>query len=315
MDMFNNIIIGRYDDNGNEVGQINVPCVQGHRSEILKSIENREKTRVVPMISIYTTNQSRDTSRATDTNIGVLKQGSTYNDLLTSPIPYNIKYNMDIIAMYQSDIDQILNNFIVYFNPSAYIVVPHPFGGDPLKVQVIWSGSTQMSYNNNYKSGEPYKIVASTSFAVRTWLFPGNTANSSQYDNTGPKIKHINSALETGSFGSYTKAINIDDFTNNTYTIPDTEHKRGSELIVTTSVYDPDTDDYINNTSIDYTVSSTGITINTPFTGIISIKPKADNLEGIFNVPNYMTFADYHNSVYNGIITGDTASPLSIDTQ
>jgi len=60
MDAFNDITITRVDRETNETLNIRVGCVNGTRSRIMKSLENRDRTIELPIIAISMKNFSRD---------------------------------------------------------------------------------------------------------------------------------------------------------------------------------------------------------------------------------------------------------------
>ena len=192
VDMFNNIVIGRYNAMWELQKTINVPCVQGNRSTAIKSLENINKTTQMPMISMHQIGSVRDPSKAADSQRIVAGRSEGHRNILDrAPVPMNIAFQMDIMARYQSDIDQILNNFVVFFNPSAYIVIPHPLEDAFLKLKVEWNGTITNDYSATTQV-VPYSVAATTHFSVSAWMFPGNSSNKGGYDK-GIRIEHINS--------------------------------------------------------------------------------------------------------------------------
>lgn len=175
LDVFDNIIIGRYDNRGTEVERIAVPCVYAGRSRILKSLENRDKTVKLPIMSISMSGVSRDAQRAMSLHDGLTYQNSsTYNYLKNTPVPINITYQMDIYTRYQDDMDQIISNFGVFFNPDIYVVIPDPVNtGKNLKCQIVWDGNIPIQFPEEISKNEPERITAATTFTFKTWLFPG----------------------------------------------------------------------------------------------------------------------------------------------
>lgn len=141
----------------------------------------------VPVVSISISNLSRDESRVFNKINGYyMPAGSNDNATQSrsvhynSPVPVNITVNMSIMTKYQSDMDQILSNFIPYNNP--YIILswkvpdtlsingftlPHE-----IRSEVLWSGSVNLAYPTDIAATEKYKIIGDTSFTIKGWLFP-----------------------------------------------------------------------------------------------------------------------------------------------
>jgi hypothetical protein len=189
LDVFNNIEIDRKVNNTIQKSFL-VPCVYGNRSRVLKSMENRDKTVELPLICIYMGNFVRDNARVYGIHDGLMQQdGSSYTNIKkNTPIPVTITYNLEVIAKFQEDLDQILSNFIVWFNPSIYVVLTNPINNKPLKAQVIWDGNINYTYPNEIDKNAPYRITATTTFTFKTWIFPGVGAD----DYEPKKILRIN---------------------------------------------------------------------------------------------------------------------------
>ncbi len=178
LDVFNNIKISRYYSDGNTQKDFYVPCVYGNRSRVLKSLENRNKTTKLPIITLSMTNLTRDVERTFGIHDGIQYQsessGSSYNYKRNTAIPINIGYNISIIAKYQQDIDQILSNFMVFFKPDIYVVLTNPVTPtEKIKCQIVWDNSISIQYPSEIDKDTPSRIYAEGSFTFKTWLFPG----------------------------------------------------------------------------------------------------------------------------------------------
>jgi len=96
-------------------------------------------------------------------------------DHVLQPVPINIEMNMSILAKYQSDVDQIISNFIPYNDP--YIVISWKLPDDiatinqEIRSEVLWSGSISLNYPTEIDPGTSYRVGADTSFTVKGWLF------------------------------------------------------------------------------------------------------------------------------------------------
>lgn len=190
LDVFDQIVIDRRDKSG--VQQlIHVPCVFGNRSRILKSLENRNKTLKVPMMAITMGSISRDSTRVHEINHGITLQSREwdYDPIKTTAVPVNIEYELSIISKYQEDLDQIICNFIPFSNPDFYVVWPHPKTPKwNMKSQIVWDGNISVTYADEVSETDPYRIIATTSFVFKTWIFPGLDKDK----NDGPVIHKIN---------------------------------------------------------------------------------------------------------------------------
>ena len=91
---------------------------------------------------------------------------------------------MSILSKYQTDMDQILSNFIPYSNP--YIVIswplPQKIAGEiqEIRSEVEWSGSIDMTYPTDLDPSQPARVSADTTFTIKGWLFPDKTQSDGQ---------------------------------------------------------------------------------------------------------------------------------------
>lgn len=181
LDLFNNVIIDRRDAADNAEKEISVPCFYGQRSRVLKSLEDRNKTIKLPLTCLTTGTLQRDPSRAVDIHKDLPKQNDygSLNYLEMQPVPMNVTFDLEMVSKYQQDLDQIISNFAVFFNPSVYITIPHPHKqGKKLKYPVTWSGSVTYDPNPVIPESQDARCTAKTSFTVKTWFFTGLQTNT-----------------------------------------------------------------------------------------------------------------------------------------
>ena len=85
-----------------------------------------------------------------------------------------------ILARYQTDIEQIISNFVPYSDP--YIViswkVPEGFTemDQEIRSEVIWGGDMNMDYPQDLGATEPFRLACDTTFTIKTWLFKKQSA-------------------------------------------------------------------------------------------------------------------------------------------
>ena len=83
---------------------------------------------------------------------------------------------MSIMTYYQTDMDQILSNFVPYTNP--YIIIswkiPSTFNlsaEQEIRSEVLWDGSLSMGYPIELNGSTKPRITADTNFTIKGWLF------------------------------------------------------------------------------------------------------------------------------------------------
>lgn len=192
IDVFNNIEIYRFDQTNMSIAQtIVVPCIYGARNRILKSAENANFTLKPPLTTFILKSVRRDERRVHTPHATFEFNSGSNSPINNIGIPVTLSYEFSIMAKYQDDVDQILSNFAVHFNPDIYVVWPNPYGTGQIKSQITWDGSISMSDDEISKLPEnsPWRISPTMNFEYKTWLFPG----MSLFDSTsGYVIDKIN---------------------------------------------------------------------------------------------------------------------------
>jgi hypothetical protein len=169
LNVFNNIVIERNDQ------KILVPCVLGTRNRILKNIQNPDKVANPPIICVSPTSITRDPTRVANINRNLEFQvGNKYNPIFMQPIPVNIVYQVSVLTKYQIDMDQIMCNFIPFFNPSIYIVFPNPKKPTTnIKAKLTWGGDFDISYMEDITKDQNTRLIGEATFTLQTYIFPG----------------------------------------------------------------------------------------------------------------------------------------------
>lgn len=184
---FDDIVIKRYDKNRVPANEIHVRYVYSPKQRVLFDLVNRAQNITIPVVAVSINNISRDDSRVFNKIEGyyysrglddISQQPTSIN--YKSPVPVNIGISMSIVTKFQSDMDQILSNFIPYNNPYIIISWKVPDGMAPggfttpqeIRSEVLWSGDVNISYPTDINASEKYKVIGDTSFTIKGWLFP-----------------------------------------------------------------------------------------------------------------------------------------------
>ena len=118
---FNDIKIKRYDNTKNistSVGDINVNFVYASKQRVYNVLTSAAPGGLtVPVVAVNISNITRDNNRVFNKLDGFMAPDYTEENVdylknIPQPVPVNITVNMSIVTKYQSDMDQILSNFI-----------------------------------------------------------------------------------------------------------------------------------------------------------------------------------------------------------
>lgn len=203
---FDSVVIKRFNNDRETVSKINVRYLYSPKQRVLYDIVNKAQNIDLPAIAITIGGIARDDSRVFNKLDGFYENSVSKSYFYKTPVPVNIDINMSIIAKYQTDIDQILTNFIPYTNP--YIIISWKVPADiqlpymqEIRSEVMWNGGVSLSYPTEIGADTKYRVTADTSFTIKGWLF--------RNDN------HPVSNIYTVSANFYSvSAIDIDEYTS-----------------------------------------------------------------------------------------------------
>lgn len=181
---FDDIIISRYNREREQQSKIPVRYVYSPKQRVVHDILNKARHITLPAVAVSISSIDYDKDRVfnklagsyhtrTDTFQG--HEMRTVSDHLPQPVPVTIDINMSILTKYQTDMDQILSNFIPYNNP--YIIISWKVPSDliqsnqEIRSQVLWSGALNMDYPVETTSSDAYRVSADTTFTIKSWLF------------------------------------------------------------------------------------------------------------------------------------------------
>ena len=205
---FNDVVIDRYNSSRVSKDQIKVRYVYSPKQRALHNLMNKSQHIRLPAVVVNIAGLSRDESRVFNKLRGTYEvhknaeiPKTAGSDFIPAPVPVDIKLNMSIMAKYQTDVDQIISNFIPYANP--YIVISWKIPSDiasmvqEVRSEVLWSGDMNFEYPTDVDPNQPARITADTSFTIKAWLWPAGGTKD------GPNIFYANTTLQPMSAIQY----------------------------------------------------------------------------------------------------------------
>ncbi len=198
---FDDIVIGRFNRDRVERDKINVRYVYAPKQRVLYDLVNENKTLTLPVVSVNVSNISRDTTRVFNKLDGFYYQGIVGEEKVSrhikAPVPINITLSVSVLTRYQTDMDQILSNFVPFCNPYVIISwkIPEKFNlsvDQEIRSEVLWTGDVSMGYPTELTSSQKARVTADTSFTIKGWLFKDT-------DNPSGNIFFIDNNFHIGS--------------------------------------------------------------------------------------------------------------------
>jgi len=176
MAALDDIIIKRYNDAREPKEAIKVRFVYSPKQRVLHDLTDKAQNTQLPVVAVSIGQITRDTTRVYNkiagSNFRESPTDKKQTGFLPQPLPIDLAINVDFIAKYTEDIDQIITNFVPYCDPYFVISWRIPEMNDyELRSIVMWSGSVAVTYPNDLAPTTNARVVGSTQFTIKGWLF------------------------------------------------------------------------------------------------------------------------------------------------
>lgn len=178
----NNCIVKRYDENLEVKSEIEVRYVYAPKTRTLHWLVNKQQHITLPVVSVYIEGISRDQSRVFNKIDGptylqkdqINDPPRIYESAIASglqPIPIDIRVSMSVLTKYQNDADQIICNFVPYFDPYIMLSWEDPNIDMEIRSPVLWDGSLTYNYPTELNASDSYRVGIDTTFTIKGWMF------------------------------------------------------------------------------------------------------------------------------------------------
>lgn len=187
IDAFDGTVIKRFNQNRSAEKEVKVRYLYAPKQRVLFDIVTPGQNLTLPVVSVTITGLTRDESRVFNKIAGFyVPQGdaetrkNAFTNFFRTPVPIDIGISMSILTRYQTDMDQILSNFIPFNNP--YIIlswqIPTSYNlsvQQEIRSEVLWSGTVNLQYPVEQDPTAKSLIIADTNFTIKGWIFPEET--------------------------------------------------------------------------------------------------------------------------------------------
>ena len=174
--LFNNINIRHKDASGTNFSVLKVPLAYGPMQKFLARIQqqpdlDRETAITLPRLSFEMQGIQYDSTRKTGIAQTFLTKNGTNAKRVYMPVPYNVGFELSIMAKLSDDALQILEQILPYFQPSFNITVNLISSiGEKKDIPIVLES---INYSDQYEGGFESRrtIVYTLSFVAKTYLF------------------------------------------------------------------------------------------------------------------------------------------------
>jgi hypothetical protein len=174
--LFNDIHIKHKDENSNVLSELRVPLNYGPAQKFLARITeqkdlNRPYQITLPRMSFEHNSITYDATRKTSvTQTFKAVDGQTLKKVFM-PVPYNIGFELNILAKLNDDVLQIIEQILPYFQPSFTITIDLVDAiGEKRDIPIILDSiSFQDDYEGDFSTRRA--IIYTLQFTAKTYLF------------------------------------------------------------------------------------------------------------------------------------------------
>jgi hypothetical protein len=168
------IVVKRYNRYREPQDSIRCRFVYAPKQRVLADLLDKAQNIQLPVVALTNGGITRDPNRVFNKIQGSYMTSSdpTISNKLLQPVPIDLNINMTILTRFQEDFDQIVTNFVPYFDP--YIIISWRTPSMPdyeIRSQVIWSGNVTATYPYDINSTNVARVEGTTSFTFKGWLF------------------------------------------------------------------------------------------------------------------------------------------------
>lgn len=174
MSAMDDVIVKRYNKDREPQDQIKVRFVYAPKQRVLLDLLDKAQNIQLPVIAVSNGGITRDPNRVFNKIQGsyIPSGDPTTARRLLQPVPIDLTINLTILTRYQQDYDQIVTNFLPYFDPYIIISWRTPSRPDQeIRSQVIWSGSVTTEYPTDLNATQVARVQGTTSFTFKGWIF------------------------------------------------------------------------------------------------------------------------------------------------
>ena len=174
--LFNNINIRHKDASGTNFSVMKVPLAYGPMQKFLARIQQqpdleREIAITLPRLSFEMQGIQYDPTRKTGIAQTFLAKGGTTAKKVYMPVPYNVAFELSIMAKLSDDALQILEQIVPYFQPSFNITINLIDSiGEKKDIPIVLESINQSDqYEGSFETRRT--IVYTLGFTAKTYLF------------------------------------------------------------------------------------------------------------------------------------------------
>lgn len=173
MAAFDDVRIKRFNGEHFEKEVIKVPITFSPKSSILADLISKTDTVRLPIMAVRKLAERRSKDRVKNKLEDINYKNSDGTYVTLRAVPWDIDVELTILAKYQEDVDQIVQNFAMQCTPYIPVSWQEPKSGREIRSHIMWSGeiSYELPGDNQTPKDFPFRVTATTKFTIEGWLY------------------------------------------------------------------------------------------------------------------------------------------------
>lgn len=180
--IFSDIHVLRKDNSNVTVKDIRVPITFASKSKMSYMINSKQSqyngrtgiSTILPRMSFVISSLQRDSQRKLSSlnTTNVVSSNDSQEQLTYSGIPYNISFTLSIWVKNLSDLFQIIEQALTFFQPDYTITIKEiPSLGIQRDIPVVLGG-TNFNFQTEFDEASWRELTADIEFTLKGWLYP-----------------------------------------------------------------------------------------------------------------------------------------------
>ena len=239
--LFNNLYVVRLDSNGSVLNQQKVPLAYAPRQKYLERIrtnpdllDNSQVALKLPRMSFEITSIAYDNTRQLTKVSNFKALGLSDNDRqkFNAPVPYEIGFQLNIMAKNQDDALQLVEQILPTFNPQ-YTLSIYPFRSIyPNFVEDVPIAITGVTFEDDYQSTLEQRrtIIYNLTFEMKVQFY-GDIENKEIIREAEARIFEMNAGLNNDS-DIYLERVTVTPNPTSVIGLPDSDFGFNEEIVL-----------------------------------------------------------------------------------
>lgn len=170
LDIFNNIKIGKYNNQNEIVDIIEVPIKFAPKQKWYYWLSAHKHEKRFPMMAAEITGIQYDSQRKTGKHDKIpIKENDDSIEYYITPAPYNISFQLKVAAQHLVEMEQISSQILPYFDPFLYTTIDLPELNDQWNLHILLD-NIGLELESDISEDENRKIIWTFEFTVKTWM-------------------------------------------------------------------------------------------------------------------------------------------------